>query len=791
LSVLRLVFSTIGLLATLSVLATLVVTPAQAVAEVASPGTCPQEQARQERGSLSLPDCRAYELVTPPNKNGALIQETLAPVFQIAGDGQRVISTSYQCFAEAESCVAERGTQGVPYEFARLADGWLAHPLAPPATSLEPNDWRSLNADTGTVVVSAPTQSAGPEAFFTSQSRGPFTLIGPVGDEPKDEFRETQTNFTTEDGSHIVYETSKPFWAFDPTGHIERSGVLKGLYEYVGTGHSAPLMVGVKGGFENHEPISDCGTLLGGPGAKAGAMSGDGRTIYFTPRSHEPPSICPRTNPLYVRLDNESADARSVLVSGPTPGVCTEAECVENASPENGERARDAKFESASADGSRVVFQDGQQLTNNASESSEGFGCGGGSGCNLYESECSRCSELTEQQELTTRRLVDISEGAKERGGPRVQGIVAMSADGSHVYFVAKGVLTGEEENGNHERAIDGKANLYLYAEGKRSFVAVLAPQDDREWEAESNKSANVTPDGRFLVFTSHRALTSDDTRPEEPAPAQVYEYDATTRTLARASIGDQGFNDDGNTGAGNAKIVLASRTAEGGTVPQRLDPTMSDDGAYVFFQSPIALTPQALNDVSAGEELAQNVYEYHDGRVFLLSDGKDTSPAGKLEVPSVDLLGSDLTGSNVFFATFDPLLPEDVDTQRDVYDARICGEAEPCAAPRQEPPALCEGEACHGTPPSGALIGVTPGSASFAGAGNLAPVVPLASKPSRRTVVLTRAQKLSKALHLCRKKHRGERKACERKARRAHGTVNARRSSKVNGADHGRRAGK
>jgi Tol biopolymer transport system component len=44
-----------------------------------------------------------------------------------------------------------------------------------------------------------------------------------------------------------------------------------------------------------------------------------------------------------------------------------------------------------------------------------------------------------------------------------------------------------------------------------------------------------VTPDGRFLVFTSNGALTPDDTRGN--GAAQVYEYDAQVGTLTRVSI--------------------------------------------------------------------------------------------------------------------------------------------------------------------------------------------------------------------------------------------------------------
>src|SRR5580700_6991066 len=65
---------------------------------------CPDEEVRQERDSTSLPDCRAYELVTPPQKNGALIGASFLQVApQIASNGQRVIAASIQCFGESES----------------------------------------------------------------------------------------------------------------------------------------------------------------------------------------------------------------------------------------------------------------------------------------------------------------------------------------------------------------------------------------------------------------------------------------------------------------------------------------------------------------------------------------------------------------------------------------------------------------------------------------------------------------------------------------------------------------
>jgi hypothetical protein len=261
----------------------------------------------------------------------------------------------------------------------------------------------------------------------------------------------------------------------------------------------------------------------------------------------------------------------------------------------------------------------------------------------------------------------------------------------------------------------------------------------------------NVTPDGRFLVFTSHGVLTADDSSVN--GAAQVFRYDAQTGVLLRVSIGDGGFNDNGN-GAGGAPCTFSVCSLDASIVPPqihhagaaRLDPTMSDDGSYVFFLSPVALTPGALDDVqiattasSATQKeaglpvFAENVYEYHNGRVSLISDGKDLGEYG--EASDVTLIGSDVTGTNVFFTTSDPLLPQDDDTELDVYDARVCSASSPCIG---SPASVvsCQGEACHGTPP--AAPGVSgAGSATFTGPGNLAapPAVAVRKKVVKKHV--------------------------------------------------------
>ena len=508
-----------------------------------------------------LPDGRSYELVTPPNKNGALISETaihIAPT-EVSEDGKRVIAPSIQCFAGAEGCNAHRGAvEGVPYEFTRSASGWVTHSLAPPASALEVSQWWTVDVNIGAALYSALNPVSGREDFYARRPGGELAEIGPLAESSVPApFNEIQSNppglTATADMSHVVYQTTqkRSFWSSLDSSKDQN------LYEYAGTCGSQieceaakPLLVGLAGG-PGSSLISTCGTylarLVGAARNLEGSLSADGRTVYFTAEGHdgeecpeEAGVTAPAVNELYARIDGESPEAYSLLISGPASTGCESALCVENTTKT--EDFRDASFEGASMDGSRVFFKSEQQLTDGASEGSQ----------NLYESVCEGCEGVSEAEARVKRRLLDVSEGAGA-GGPQVQGAVAVSSDGSHVYFAAAGVLTGGEEDMNHEKAVEGADNLYVYDEGHVTFVAALASNDEVIERLTKLQIANVTPDGRFLVFTSGRPLTADDTRAEGEEAAQVFEYDAQTHAMTRVSVGQSGFNSDGNAGTGDA----------------------------------------------------------------------------------------------------------------------------------------------------------------------------------------------------------------------------------------------
>jgi DNA-binding beta-propeller fold protein YncE len=727
----------------------------------------------------SLPDGRRYEMVTPVQKNAALIGAGLFLISpDLADNGNRVYMTSIQCLPGTPSCTGTRETEGEPYAFTRTATGWVTTPLAPPALPADATSSWFMNATTGTALFSIPSAPGTQDDFYRRTESGEFQDLGPAT-EPADGSLGTLWAGlhldATPDMSDVAFELTQERWAFDPS-----VGVAQSSYELSGVGNSAPHLVGVSGGAGSTALLGECGERLG----ETGSLSEDGRVLYITINGHDLETVAcpterqaPPVSELYARVDHDE----SVLISGRSMTECITISCTTS-------HPGDARFEGASNDGSKAYFTDTQQLTDQATQDANagasatlGDGCAEpkGSGCNLYEYDF----DAPGGHQL---RAISVGAGSE---GPKVQHIVAISRDGSHAYFTARGRLTSTA-NSEGAKPVAGAENLYCYEreaahpEGRVVFVATLSAKDSSETSRGSheggNAPANVTPDGRYLVFTSHAPLTDDDDSTTEAA--QVYEFDAQEEKLTRVSIGQAGYDDNGNTfdpEECELTCPLDARLASTLSDTYRQDASMSDDGSYIFFMSPLALTPGALNRYVIFEEknssgkhvpaYEENVYEFHNGVVSLVSDGKDTSavsdePRAK---GGVELLGSDATGANVFFATADQLVPQDTDTQQDYYDARI-GGGFPAADKSHECDSASECRGLSGV----AGESVVPGSVNYVGPGNVTPAAPVqqATKPAKPP---TRAQKLKKAIQKCHKmKKKAKRSTCERQARRKFGPI-------------------
>jgi hypothetical protein len=729
-------------------------------------------------------------MVTPPDKTGASIGIgfALTPP-SIAQDGTRVLSKSIQCFHAPPSCVGVRLTEGEPFAFQRAETGWATQALAPPASAA--HTMLAYNADTGLVLYALAASPPALEEFYARTPDGTLHSIGPLGESPGIQIGSADVaglqRATSSDLTRVVYQ-GELLW---PSLEGGAKGTL--VLEYSGTGNHKPTLVGVTGPAGSTSLISACGTRLGGSEAVHngyGTLSSDGRTVLFTATpcaegTGANTGVKVPAFDLYARIE-QAGGMGTVLVSG--SGIESECDAACRSQPPG-----DASYQGASSDGTHVYFTSTRQLTNTASEDKHpgDTASGGGcsilasihSGCNLYEFACPAHCETP-----ADRRLVDVSAGDSSGRGPQVQGVIAIPSNGSDVYFVARGVLTQGANRAGREPA-PGRENLYVYRSGSEgnppqlSFIATLAVSDATQWtKFEGIGVANVTPDGRYLVFTSHKALTPDVSR--ETGSAQVYRYDVEAEALARVSVGERGYNDNGNTSTVDASIVEARKGFSIGDGPGRADPTMSDNGGLVFFQSPVGLTPGALNNqhVTGNPKLlAENVYEWAAdgaglpggevaceqpaGCVSLISDGRDVVEGSQGKPSTTELLGSDTTGQNVFFRTADQLVPGDTDTQVDFYDARVGGgfPAAAFAVP-------CEGQGCREPPSIPSIFSPLP-SETLMGAGNLVSQPPA----THRAETLTSHQRLARALAACRKTFRArskrlKRTACEKQARRRYG---------------------
>ncbi len=292
---------------------------------------------------------------------------------------------------------------------------------------------------------------------------------------------------------------------------------------------------------------------------------------------------------------------------------------------------------------------------------------------------------------------------------PGVMGqVVATDGDGSAMAFVRPG--SGGQP----------VAELDLWSAGPDGGSVTGITQLPAGEDVEPVRMAS---DGSKVVFTTSGLPGFNDDA------AEIFRYDAATNTLGCVSCAPAGI-------ASSATLMTQTRNGAGAGGSSTMrgmvdDRGMSADGDRVFFQTAAPLVPQVTNTNSPpiwgpNHEhqipQGQNVYEWENGVVYLISTGRSSLNSYFLD--------NSENGNDLFFATAEGLVPGDVDGAYDVYDARV-------PRPGDNPPPAavpCEGAVCQG-PPSVQPPLAAPSSATFFGLGNIPPepAVSAAAKPKAK----------------------------------------------------------
>jgi hypothetical protein len=655
-------------------------------AEAAAEG-CPNAALRVGP-SASLPDCRAYELVTPTNLGRTQdMTFTTEDHATPSSDGERLaLESNAPIEPNRETSASINGTRAV---FSRTQTGWQMESAIAPGEAAD-----RLGMDLFTPDLSQVALISSTELDATDESSnllevgpvgGPYTPVATVPPAQAEFLGANTGTASVPPFSDVLFSSEDHALPLSESEHVVAEQTDEGapnLYDWT-EGHLRLVNVTSEGGLLNR-----CGADLGNPFPSEGlgtinAVSADGSKIFF--KTFASGESCQEPSRLYMRVGGRE----TVEVSAPQ-GVTVGPS----------ERKR-VEYVGASADGSKVFFFTETRLTKETVKEEEEEIEDRGRG-KLFEYDT---------QAPEGRRLKRISNEIITSGIEGNRRLFVLSEDGSTVYY--------ETEPSN------GAENIYRYETEKEtgpanpSFVArVLNPAEEAE-------PSYTTADGEFLVFAS-KGVAGE---PRGTGHNELYRYDNADKSIMCVSCGE------GLAPAEGEMFEPQRFSQEIGTqdeVPGLVQ--MSENGQGVFFQTMAQLVPQDTNSPvftksSKFPDPGMDVYEWEAdgaeegegtgvfcrityGCTHLISTGEDVGP----EI----FLGASKSGRDVFFTSAAQLVPGATPEFTNIYDARVDG-----GFPPPPPPSECL--SCQGVGSPSPLFNV-PASVSFAGAGN-----PVGSGPTQK----------------------------------------------------------
>lgn len=612
--------------------------------------------------SANLPDCRAYELVTPAQTNG------LTP------------------FAATES---QSGPAGI-------FNYWLTPPRGEAAGE------RLFYSTNGTL---PGFEGQGHlDGYRAERGAGEHpaagwqtSLVSPrFVEEP---FGEPHTHGVAPDGLYSIWEVAAP------EGESFPETLTPGLY------------LRTPSGFEPFARGSSGADLKG----LARYVSAGGKHVIFDSRAQLEPSAPP---PGVSAIYDRAAGAGSATVISTPPAGATEEVAAEFESKDAGYvgASEDGGSVAFSLGGALYLHRGGE--TFEITKGSFSFAGISEDGTRIFYSGVVGGATPAGLYVCDTAAGPCAGPGAQPPAEIAAAGIFALvSPDGSHAFFSSEEAI-GEEANENGEAPEAGAHNLYAWEGGEPRFIARLTTADFEQqgfgglgevnltqWShavgvhsgqnGRAQAPTRSTPGGGVLVFQSHARLTAYDNQGQ----GEIYRYDPAApagQRLLCVSCDPSGAPPTQDALLQDVRRVLS------GTATAPI-PNLTDSGDRVFFQSEDRLLPEDANE-------AEDVYEWMatgtggcsrpSGCLALISSGQGEKPSY--------LYSMSADGRDVFIRTNDLLVGADL-AGPSLYDARVGG-----GIPEPTQPAPCQGDACQGSGseppalPSPATTGAGEGNATL-----------------------------------------------------------------------------
>ncbi|HKO38252.1 MAG TPA: hypothetical protein VJU14_07790, partial [Solirubrobacterales bacterium] len=627
---------------------------------VASEGgvdNCPNAAIRAQQRAQFLSECRAYEMVSPLQKNNGDVAP--ANPSHAAADGSGLAYEVPTAFNGAES--ANHTNQ---YIGRRTPTGWETEAVNAYVTP-DPLGFVTFNAgyveftsdlSKGVMLTSHnPSDRSGDISqdrkrfYLWEKGVSGFAPMGPLAPSPP--LFEVGPKFagSSTDMSRVFFESEESLTPESPAAVPEAYEWHNGEFNLIGilpNGDVAP------GGAQIGQ-----GSL--GSGAKPDtrpAVSGDGTQVVLTMGS---------PSQLYLRENGESKLISASQVSGEEGTAAPNGATFMGSSSEDGRKL------------TKIYFASPDPLTDDAEGDPSVF----------------EAQELY-AYDVETEELVFMTPRTSPSAVPSAlvySAWVEASSDGSYVYFIASGGLTPGAEGPQFYLWHDGEltalgppgtyppnTSVSGYSELTRTRVSIDGKRFLVRAEAPRNGPA-LTPDGPLCSNVEPNCLKA------------IYLYDAPADQWQCLSC-----NPNGPT-TKSASLKTAPLGYFGLPGQQYRWNVLSSDGTRAFFETAEPLVGRDTNNLI-------DVYEWHEGQINLVSSGQ-----GEYDTHFLD---SSRDGRFVFIATRSRLVSQDTDNFVDAYAVRAGGGF------LHEPPVGCTGDACQSRP-TAAPAWAAPGSVRVAGAGN------------------------------------------------------------------------